>query len=472
MRKPLLQLSAGLRISAVGLRTSELLLIVLSMLFAVSVPAASSVRLVTLDPGHFHASLVQKFMYPQVDALVHVYAPQGSDLQEHLKRIESFNSRPTEPTHWEEQVYTGPDFLEKMLLAKAGNVLVLAGNNSRKTEYIDRAVNAGFNVLADKPMAITPDGFKLLCRAFSRAQSQHVLLFDIMTERYEITSILQRELAQMPELFGILQKGTPEEPAVVMESAHHFFKEVAGKPLIRPGWFYDVRQEGEAIPDVGTHLIDNVQWVCFPDQALNWKKDIKVYAARRWPTTLTAEQFKRSTGLEHYPEGFRQDTAADGSLNLFVNGEVAYSLRGVHAKVSTIWKFEAPPGAGDTHSALLRGSRANLLIRQGPEQHFKSELYVENNSRRSASEFERALRAAVSKLCAARPGLELKPAAKGWQVVIPDKYRVGHEEHFGQVTETYLRYLAAGKMPGWEVPCMLAKYYTTTEAYRLSHAAK
>jgi hypothetical protein len=32
-------------------------------------------RLITLDPGHFHAALVQKFMYADVDPLVHVYAP-------------------------------------------------------------------------------------------------------------------------------------------------------------------------------------------------------------------------------------------------------------------------------------------------------------------------------------------------------------------------------------------------------------
>src|ERR1035441_2405325 len=115
-----------------------------------------------------------------------------------------------------------------------------------------------------------------------------------MTERFEIASILQRELARMTDLFGTLEKGTPEQPAVVMESVHHFFKEVAGKPLTRPAWFYDVRQQGESVPDVGTHLVDTVQWVCFPDQALDWRKDIKVREARRWPTRLTPEQFKRS----------------------------------------------------------------------------------------------------------------------------------------------------------------------------------
>src|SRR5258708_1043607 len=244
------------------------------------------VRLITLDPGHFHAALVQKLMYPQVNPVVHVYAPPGEDLTAHLKRIEDFNSRPENPTHWQEKVYSAPDFVERMVRDRAGNVVVIAGNNTRKTEYIDEAVKAGFNVLAYKPMGLTPPEFNPLRKAFVTAGRKKVLLYDIMTERYEITTILQRELAQMPELFGALRKGTDADPAVVMESVHYFFKEVAGKPLIRSAWFFDVRQEGEAIPDVGSHLIDLVQWECFPEKSLDWRKDIHVLNARRWATKI------------------------------------------------------------------------------------------------------------------------------------------------------------------------------------------
>ncbi len=433
-------------------------------------PASSNeVRLLTLDPGHFHAGLVQRSMYPQVSPVVHVYAPPGPDLEEHLKRIQGFNTRADQPTHWQEIVYTGPDFLQHMLREKAGNVVVLAGNNARKTEYIYRSVAAGFNVLADKPMAITPADFKLLRKAFTRAAANKVLLYDIMTERYEITSILQRDLARMPELFGTLQPGTLEQPAVVMESVHHFFKEVAGKPLTRPAWFYDVRQQGESVPDVGTHLVDGVQWICFPDQALDWRKDIKVSSARRWSTRLTQEQFKRSTGLDPYPDYLKKDISPDGTLEVYANGDVSYTLRGVHAKVAALWRFEAPPGTGDTLYALLRGTRANLVIKQGAEQDYRPALYVEKIAGIPANQFEATLRAAVAKLSDARPGLDVKPAGAAWEITIPDKYRVGHEQHFAQVTEKFLRCLAEGALPDWEVPNMLAKYYTTTEAYRLSH---
>jgi len=432
--------------------------------------ATNEVRLITLDPGHFHAGLVQKSMYPGVSPVVHVYAPPGPDLQEHLERIAGFNARADNPTHWEEKVYTGPDFLERMLQDKPGNVVVLAGNNARKTEYIEHAVAAGLNVLADKPMAITSANFELLRKAFAEAAQNKVLLYDIMTERYEITSILLRELARMPDLFGSLQKGTADQPAVVMESVHHFFKEVAGKPLIRPAWFFDVRQQGEAVPDVGTHLVDGVQWTCFPDQAIDWQKDIKVLNARRWPTTLTPAQFSRATGLGHVPDFFKSDMGPGGALNLYVNGEVAYTLRGVHAKVAALWRFEAPPGGGDTLHAVFRGSRANLAIRQGPEQNFKPALYVENQCGAPAPEFEAGVRAAVARLNALWPGVSLKSSGATWEILIPDNYRVTHEQHFAQVTERFLKFLADGRMPDWEVPNMIAKYYTTTEAYRLSRA--
>jgi len=54
---------------------------------------------------------------------------------------------------------------------------VLAGNNEKKTEYILKALEAGLNVLADKPMAITPEDFELLKKAFDVAKEKNLLLY-------------------------------------------------------------------------------------------------------------------------------------------------------------------------------------------------------------------------------------------------------------------------------------------------------
>jgi hypothetical protein len=66
------------------------------------------------------------------------------------------------------------------------------------------------------------------------------------------------------------------------------------------------------------------------------------------------------------------------------------------------------------------------------------------------------------------PGLELRNEGKVWHILIPAEHRKDHEAHFGQVLESFLRYLRAGKLPVWEVPNMITKYYTTTKALEVA----
>jgi predicted dehydrogenase len=314
-------------------------------------------------------------------------------------------------------------------------------------------------------MCIDAAGCKLLEEAFATARKKGVLLYDIMTERYEITTILQKELAQIPAVFGDLEKGTPEDPAVTKESVHHFFKSVAGSPLVRPGWFFDVRQQGEGMVDVSTHLVDLIQWECFPEQVLH-KTDVEVLAARRWPTALSLGQFQEVTRLKAFP-AFLNEALEDGQLKVYSNGQMIYTLKGVHARVSVTWNYRAPEGAGDTHTSILRGTRSSLIIRQDREEKYQPTLYIEA---RGGSDIEAGLRKAVAETLQTKyPGIDLQPVIKGrWRIGIPERYRVGHEAHFAQVTERYLRYLAQGRLPDWEVPNMIAKYYTTTTALRMA----
>jgi predicted dehydrogenase len=431
-------------------------------------PRADSARfrLLTLDPGHFHASLVQKFMYPDVDSVVHVYSAGGDDLAQHLARVESFNKRGDQPTHWVEKPYTGRDFLERMIADRAGNVVVIAGNNARKTEYIVRAIDAGLNVLADKPMVRTPEDLVKLRQAFQAAARKKVLLYDIMTERNEVTTALQRELSMSPALFGTLVKGTTENPGISKVSVHHFSKIVAGSPLKRPDWFFDVRQQGEGIVDVTTHLVDLVQWEAFPGQTLK-QSDVRMLTARRWTTPITPAQFEKVTGAKQFPAFLSRDVK-NGVLQVYSNGEMNYTVKGVHARVSVTWNFEAPEGTGDTHYSMMRGTRANLVIRQGAEQKYKPMLYVERNPAVSAVEHEAALARAVEHLQGKWPGVAVRREGDHFAVDVPAKYDVGHESHFAQVTSDFLRYLRDGKLPEWEVPNMLVKYGTIMEGYRKS----
>ncbi len=422
------------------------------------------VHLVTVDPGHFHAALVQKSMYPQVDPVVRVYAPAGADVQLHLDRIKAYNTRADKPTSWKEEVYTGNDFFEHMLADKPGNVVVLAGNNRLKTEYIKKSLQGGLNVLADKPMVINSAEFTGLKEAFKIAADKHLLLYDIMTERFEVTTAVQRMISQLPAVFGTLEKGTTEKPAVEMKSVHYFYKAVSGEILQRPGWFMDVSQQGEGIVDVTTHLVDLVQWECFPGQTLAYK-DVSVMNARRWATDMSLEEFKAITKQDAFPSYLSKDVSGN-TLKVFANGDISYTLKGVHAKVTAIWDYKAPDGSGDTHYSYLHGTKADLVIRQEAAQQFKPELYIEPRTNDAA--FEKTLREQIRAIQARYPGTDLVKTARGWQLTIPDKYRDGHEAHFAAVTNNFLEYLQKHNMPSWEVPNMLTKYYTTTRALELA----
>lgn len=421
-------------------------------------------KLAVLDPGHFHAALLQKSMYDAIDADVDVYAPGGAELDDYLRRIDGYNARPQAPTRWRIHAHVGPDYLERFARRERGDIAVIAGNNRRKTEYILRSVAAGYHTLADKPMVIDAAGFGELERAFALARANGVLLYDIMTERHEITSMLQKAFAAIEPVFGTLARGTPDAPAVTKESVHHFAKLVSGAPIVRPAWFFDTAQQGEGLVDITTHLVDLVQWACFPGELLDAQRDVDVIAARRWPTEISPAQFAAVTGLAGVPDFLRKDVHADGSLHVYANGEIDYALRGVHAKVTVLWNYEAPAGAGDTHWSVMRGTKAVLTIRQGEAEGWQPTLYVEPSPASNAAALERALSAAMPGVQAQYPGVTLARSGDVWRVSVPDAYHVGHEAHFAQVAEQFLGYVARRALPDWEVPNMLAKYATTTQA--------
>ena len=429
---------------------------------------AKPVRLITLDPGHFHAALVQKSMYDDIDSVVYVYAPAGPDVQSHLDKINAYNVRPKDPTHWVEHVYTGPDYLQKMITDKAGNTVILAGNNREKTTYIMQSLQAGFNVLGDKPMVIDDSAFGLLRHAFDTAAAHRRILYDIMTERYEITSILQRELAALPAIYGAQEKGSPAHPGIVASSVHRWYKYVSGNALTRPAWFFDVSQQGEGIVDVMTHLVDLVQWGAFPDQTLDYTKDIRVDDARHWTTDLALSQFKTITKLDTFPDFLRKALSDPGDtvLKVYADGEIDYRLKGVYVRATATWTYKAPTGADDTYASVMHGSKASLLIVQDSSVQYHPALYIQPAG--NDPSYEHTLATGFAALQTKYPGITLKKEGNRWEVVIPDSYKEGHEAHFARVTQKFLEYVKNNDMPSWEVPNMIAKYYTTTKGLQLA----
>jgi predicted dehydrogenase len=428
----------------------------------------ADVRLMTVDPGHFHAALVQKEMYAGVSERVDLYAPVGNDLNEHLNRIAAFNKRGELPTTWDVQVHTGPDFFQRMLRERPGNVVILSGRNRSKIAQIVESVNTGLHVLADKPWILKSDDLPMVAASLAAADAKGVVAYDIMTERFEATNSLQRALVNDKATFGDIVQGTAEEPAVYMESVHYLKKVVAGAPNIRPPWFFDTAEQGEGFNDIGTHLVDLVQWTLFPEQAIDASSDIRVLSAQRWPTVISEPDFRSVTNEPRFPQSLSA-SVKDGKLEYFCNTLVSYTLRGNHIKLNVIWDWEPPPGGGDTHFAFYRGTRARVEVRQTRADRYLPELFVVPAAAAMKPQVLAALTAKIGALKKDYPGLAVEDRGAELRVMIPDALRVGHEAHFAQVTASFLKYLRDRRtLPAWERPNMLAKYYVTTKGTELS----
>src|SRR5689334_21011976 len=88
-------------------------------LFSLLAPGATAqskpMELIIVDPGHFHATLLQKEMYPSLAPRVSVYGTLGPEVLDYLNRISLFNSRKEDPTHWELDVHLSADPMSELL---------------------------------------------------------------------------------------------------------------------------------------------------------------------------------------------------------------------------------------------------------------------------------------------------------------------------------------------------------------------
>ncbi len=183
---------------------------------------------------------------------------------------------------------------------------------------------SGLHVLGDKPWILKSDEMPKLNAVLAEADRRGVVAYDIMTERFEVTSMLQRALVNDAPTFGEIVKGNETDPGVYMESVHHLMKVVAGAPNIQPPWFFDTAEQGEGLNDIGAHLVDLVHWTLFRDRSLDYRSDSRVLAAHRWPTWIPEADFRRVTGLPGFDPAIA-GAVKDGTVEYFANTLVSYA---------------------------------------------------------------------------------------------------------------------------------------------------
>jgi predicted dehydrogenase len=412
-------------------------------------------RLVIVDPGHFHAALVQKEMYPGLLPEVHVYAPVGLDLVDYLTRIARFNTRSDNPTAWTFAIHAGPDHLARLRGEEPGGICILSGRNRNKIGLIETAIDAGLHVLADKPAIIRRDDLPRLERVTETAEAKGLVLADMMGGRAEVVGALLRLLRADPEIFGEQIAGSPSAPGVAMTSVHHLMKQVAGVANPRPAWYFDVAEQGDALADIGTHLVDRIHNTLFPGATLDYRADIAIGAVERWSTIVTAAQFRQVTG----------ETLSADTLDYPCNARLGYAVRGIHVGVDLHWTWEAEPGGDDTHTATYRGTRARLEIRHGPAEGWRPQLYVVPVSNKIWTEIAAALAHRIEAAQSQYPGIGLERRGDDWRVLIPAALRVGHDPQFAALTRRFLATVDdPASVPEWERPNLIAKSFVCTAA--------
>jgi predicted dehydrogenase len=401
------------------------------------------------EPGHFHAALTLRNENPRVAPDVHLYAHPGPDRMSFLGLVDAFNTRETNPTHWRVHVHETDDPLSRLIEDRNGNVVVLAGRNADKLAAIARLHEAGFNVLADKPWLISSAARSDLRLATAGAP----LAMDIMTERHEILARLRRRIVSTAHLFGEFVRDF-RYPAIEIASLHHLYKVVNGRPLRRPWWYYDVGIQGDGLVDIQSHLTDQAQWMVLGDEPGDCERDFNLHAARRWATPVSLELYRESTGEAAFPADLRE-FISDGVLALPCNGEIEYSLKGVRVRQRAEWGQREPPGSGDLHPCVIRGTRCNLVVRHGADTGYVAELHIEPVA---GIDIEPALRDAIADWQSAFPGLDLQRADNGFKFGIPDALRTSHESHFAMVLENFLDYVDTGRWPAWLTPGIRTRY--------------
>lgn len=420
--------------------------------------------LVILNPGHFHAALTLRERHPLIDDDVHVFAEDGPDVDNFVRLVHSFNDRAMNPTRWTLYVYRGADYLEKLVAQRPGEIVIIAGRNNEKMPLIHLLHGQGFCVLGDKPWLIESEQIGLLREVTASAP----LAMDIMTERHEIANRVQRALVQQPAVFGDFRIDG-DQPAIAIRSVHHLYKRVNNRPLQRPGWYFDPAVQGEGITDVTTHLVDLVQWMTGNGVRFAFDGDVERLSARQWPTAIPRDIFSRITGLEDFPE-ILHDRVVDGALQYLCNAALSYRLRGIPVEIETLWWLEEPEGSGDLHRAILRGTKSDLIVDQGPETGFLTMLTI--NPVEGGKAFAEALTDAVATLQAEFPGLGFEPAGAEFRITIPKVLRTTHEQHFAAVLQTFLAYIDEGTWPGNLGSDLDTKYTLLAQALELSHSGR
>ncbi len=141
------------------------------------------------------------------------------------------------------------DNLDDLILHSGANTLITAAINSDKADIIVKAINAGLNIISDKPLVTTMDDLKRVMDALER--NSQVKLYLMLSERYNPVIVTAKKLIDAGEIGSVVS---------IFNMRPHKLK-----PQGRPDWMFNSRQYGGIINDIGVHDIDIAVWLANSD---------------------------------------------------------------------------------------------------------------------------------------------------------------------------------------------------------------
>ncbi len=417
-------------------------------------------ELIFCDPGHFHAALLLGRSNERIAANISVYGPSGPDLDRFLEMIEAFNARKENPTNWRVSVIDAKPGTVEFPSPKHDAVIVLAGKNAPRLGLMQRLHQAGFSILADKPWLTTSEDLHCL----DAVTEQLPLAIDIMTSRHDIGAILRQKIIVDPDLFGGFKDGDGQRPVIEISSLHNLCKIAAGRPLLRPTWYYDVAVQGDGVVDIQSHMVDQAQWLISDEIDLSFDRHIELIDAMRWNTEVPLPAFQESTGVTNFPNSL-SSTVHDDVLHLACNSRIDYRLCGHWVRQTAEWQLKGKPQSSDSHFLIARGQNADLVYRLDGSTGFKPDLRLRSTS---GNKLLSILQDRAANWQAEFPGLKIKPIGDEFQLDLPSDLDVGHEGHFPLVLDEYLDLLDRGDWPTRRMLRIRSRYTLLAKARDLA----
>ena len=393
-------------------------------------------RALFYEPGHFHAALTLRMPNPRLAPDIHIYATPGPERDAFLTLVERFNTRADHPTHWRLHLHDGAHLLQRLVEEGHGDFVVVAGRNDTKLETMAYLTQAGLPVLADKPWLTDSRQLPYLAQVTTEPR----VAMDLMTGPYSLRAQVMAQIIHTPELFGTFLRHEGPEPAIELASVHHLYKQVNGRPLQRPGWYYDTAVQGDGVVDVQAHMVAQVQAWVLGETGGDVERDIVLDSARCWTTPVPLELFHDSTGLDIYPAAL-QPAVQGGVLQYACNSEIRYRFRGIRVCQQAEWRQQEPKGTGDLHRQTLRGSLCEVHLHQDEATGYHATLHLHPAA---GVVLEPILHRVLAQWQERFPGLAWTPATYGVRLLLPSALDHGHESHFALALNAFLDHLDRG----------------------------